>query len=233
MSDLPTALQAIAGVEGWLTEAQAADLWHAAAAVEEGGVVVEIGSFRGRSAIVLALGGGPGVAIVCIDPHAGSDRGPQEIAADHARGDADALAFAENLAAAGVEGRVRHVREFSDRALDAVPGPVDLLYVDGAHRFGPARGDLARWGAKVRPGGRMMVHDSFSSVGVTLALLAEVVFSRRWRWQGRTGSLAAWTREAPRRGDRVAQLAQLGWFARNLVLKALIVLRLRRGPWPF
>lgn len=233
MTTLDDALAAIDGVEGWLTPAQATALWHAAAAVPAGGQMVEIGSFRGRSAIVLALAGGTEAALVCIDPHAGSDRGPQEIAADQGRGDADALAFAENLARAGVESRVRHVREFSDAAHDAVEGVVDLLYVDGAHRYGPARGDLRSWGARVAPGGRMLVHDSFSSVGVTLALLREVVFSRGWRWQGRTGSLAAWTREAPARGDRLRQLAQLGWFARNLVLKALIVARLRRGPWPY
>ena len=51
--------------------------------------------------------------------------------------------------------RVRHVREFSQAALhDAVEGEIDLLYVDGAHRYGPARDDIASWGARVRPGGR-------------------------------------------------------------------------------
>jgi hypothetical protein len=29
------------------------------------------------------------------------------------------------------------------------------------------------------------------------------------------------------------QLAQLPWFARNVVLKALILARVRRGPWPY
>jgi predicted O-methyltransferase YrrM len=221
-------------VEGWLTEPQARRLFAAAAKVGAGGGavrVVEIGSFRGRSAIVLA---GAGVELVCIDPHAGSDRGPQEIAADAHRGDADHAAFHANLARAGVADRVRHVRAFSGAGLDEVPGPVDVLFVDGAHRFGPARADLVRWGDRVGPGGRMLVHDAWSSVGVTLALLTTTVFARRWRYLGRTGSLAEFVREDAR-GPRNAlrQLRELPWFARNLVVKALILARVRRGPWPY
>jgi predicted O-methyltransferase YrrM len=48
-------------MRGWLTEAEGRRLLGAAAAVPAGGRIVEIGSFRGRSAIVLALGAGPGV----------------------------------------------------------------------------------------------------------------------------------------------------------------------------
>ena len=33
--------------------------------------------------------------------------------------------------------------------------------------------------------------------------------------------------------NALRQLAQLGWFARNVAIKALIVLRLRRGDWPY
>jgi hypothetical protein len=219
-------------VEGWLTEAQARRLFAAAAAVAPGGSVVEIGSFRGRSAIVLA---GAGVDVVCIDPHAGSDRGPQEIAADADRGAADARAFAENLERAGVADRVRHVRAFSREALGVVPGPVDVLFVDGAHRFGPARADVVGWGARVPPGGRMLVHDAWSSIGVTLALLTTTVPSRRWRYAGREGSLAEFVRASDVSVARNAlrQLRELGWFARNLVVKGLIVAGLRRGPWPY
>jgi predicted O-methyltransferase YrrM len=218
-------------VEGWLTEAQARRLFAAAAAVAPGGRVVEIGSFRGRSAIVLASAGAD---VVCVDPHAGSDRGPREIAADAGRGDADLEAFRANLARAGVADRVRHVRAFSDAALGEVPGPVDVLFVDGAHRIVPARADIRRWGDRVRPGGRMLVHDAWSSIGVTLALLTTTVPGRRWRYVGRERSLAEFVREDVRgAGNAARQLRELPWFARNVVLKALIAARLRRGPWPY
>jgi Methyltransferase domain len=221
-----------AEVEGWLTDAQARRLSTRAAAAD--GLVVEIGSFRGRSTIVLASAAR---AVVAIDPHAGGDRGPQEIAPDAARGDADHEAFVANLARAGVADRVRHVRMPSASAHAEVEGSVALLYVDGAHRFGPARADLAGWGARVAPGGAMLVHDAFSSVGVTLALVAECVFSSRWRYAGRTGSLAEYER-VPVRGrararNSLRQLAELPWFARNLVIKVLILARLRSGPWPY
>ncbi|HEU4978917.1 MAG TPA: class I SAM-dependent methyltransferase [Solirubrobacteraceae bacterium] len=224
-------------VEGWLTEAQAQRLWVAAAALPAGARIVEIGSFRGRSAIVLAGAAPAGAEVVCIDPHLGSDRGPQEIAARPALGESDFETFRANLAAAGVADRVRHVRAPSGEALGAVGGEAGVLFVDGAHRFGPARADMVAWGARVPPGGRMLVHDAFSSVGVTLALLATTVFGGRWRYAGRTGSLAEYAREDVRGAGRALnaarQLAQLPWFARNLLLKVLILARVRRGPWPY
>ena len=211
-------------VEGWLTDAQAERL-AAAAERAAGGTVVEIGSFRGKSTIVLARAAG---SVVAIDPHAGSDRGPQEIAADAARGEEDHAAFVSNLAAAGVADRVRHVRLRSADALGAVEGPLALLYVDGAHRFGPARHDIAHWGARVAPGGTMLVHDAFSSIGVTGALLVECAFSSGWRYRGRTGSLAEYERGPSRRLRNAArQLGELPWFGRNVLFKVLVTVGLR------
>jgi Methyltransferase domain len=227
-------------IEGWLTAAQAARLRSAAMASRPSGAVVEIGSFRGKSTVVLAQAAG---SVIAIDPHAGSDRGPQEISADAARGDADFEAFHANLSAAGVADRVRHVRKFSADALQDVDGPLSLLYVDGAHRFGPARDDLTRWGARVAPGGTMLVHDAFSSIGVTLALFA-VCLSGDWHYLGRTGSLAEYERvPAGRAGELAAHLRELPWFARNVAIKALVLARLRPAarrlglpadaPWPY
>ena len=226
-------LDVLDGIEGWLTEAQARRLFDAAARVSPGGRIVEIGSFRGRSTVALALGAPAGVEIVAIDPHAGNDRGPQEIHGYEAEAAGDHEVFLANLSRAGVAERVRHVRAMSGDAHGTVEDPIDLLWVDGAHRFGPARDDLRRWGARVADGGRLLVHDSWSSIGVTLALLVTLTFDRRWRYDGRTGSLAAYTRAPGGLGSSARQLAELPWFVLNVLRKVLITLHLRKGPWPY
>lgn len=224
-------------VEGWLTDDQARVLGDAAATVTPPGRIVEIGSFRGRSTIVLAKAAPEGVEVIAIDPHAGTDRGPQEIETTAATGEADHERFLENLERAGVRERVRHVREFSHDAHKAVEGEIDVLYVDGAHRYAPARDDIVTWGARVKPGGRMLIHDSFSSVGVTLAICRVLVASGEFAYRGRSRSLAQYVRTRPHGRARVRstlrQMGQLPWFARNLLLKVAIVLRLRSGDWPY
>jgi predicted O-methyltransferase YrrM len=227
------ALGAIDGVDGWLTPEQARCLFEAASEVPAGGRIVEIGSFRGRSTIVLARGAAEGVEVVAIDPHAGNDRGPQEIDGYAAEAEDDHARFLANLDAAGVAHRVTVVRKFSDDAHGDVADPIDLLWVDGAHRFGPARADLKAWGDRVRPGGRMLVHDSWCSVGVTLATLAAVTAGGRWRYDGREGSLAAYTRGPGSLANRGRQLRELPWFAANVARKVSIAARRSDDPWPY
>jgi hypothetical protein len=129
--------------------------------------------------------------------------------------------------------RVTVVRKFSDDAHGDVADPIDLLWVDGAHRFGPARADLKAWGDRVRPGGRMLVHDSWCSVGVTLATLAAVTAGGRWRYDGREGSLAAYTRGPGSLANRGRQLRELPWFAANVARKVSIAARRSDDPWPY
>jgi predicted O-methyltransferase YrrM len=246
--DFSAALAAVENVEGWLSPSQAQRLWMRARELPPGASLVEIGSYRGRSAIVLARGAPPGATLIAIDPHAGNDRGPREIRGSAAEGDADHRAFLANLERAGVAGVVRHVRRPSQEAHRDVDAPVDLLYVDGAHRFGPASADLASWGERVRPGGTLLVHDAFSSIGVTLALLRLLVFGRDFRYVGRTASLAEYRRaDRPLRGraraaNAARQVGQLPWFARNVLVKVALVARLRplaralghrSGDWPY
>ena len=221
---------AVADVEGWMTPGQARALWDAAAAVPDGGRIVEIGSFRGRSMIVLAKSAADGVELIAIDPHAGNDRGPQEIEGFEDDAAEDNVVFNRNLEKAGVADRVTHLRKFSGEALADVTEDIDVLYIDGAHRYAPAREDIERWGAKVRPGGILLIHDSFSSVGVTGALVSELFFGSGFRYLGRSESQARYRRERLTGGERVRnagrQLAQLPWFARNVLIKALIVAHL-------
>lgn len=227
VTDLDTALE---GVEGWFSPEQVARVVERARQVPEGGRIVEIGSFRGRSMIAIARSAPEGVEIVAIDPHAGNDRGPQEIEGFEDEAAVDSKVFLTNLERAGVRDRVTYVRKFSHDALDDVDSPIDLLHIDGAHRYGPASGDIAAWGDRVVDGGSILIHDSFSSVGVTLALATKLAFSGSWRYVGRSRSLAEYRREPVAGTARLAnvgrQLAELPWFARNVIIKVLIVAKL-------
>jgi predicted O-methyltransferase YrrM len=223
------ALLAVSTVQGWMTDAQARRLWQAARQVPESGQIVEIGSFHGRSTIVLARGAPATAGVVAIDPHGGADRGPGEIAADQMRGDADHAAFVANLDTAGVTGRVRHLRRASGAALSEVEGPVDLLYIDGAHRYAPASDDIRRWGARVAPRGSLLIHDAFNAIGVTAAQLRVLVFGSRFEYLGRDGSLVEYRRRQVRGVERLRntgrQLAQLGYFARMIAVKCALSVR--------
>jgi len=227
--------RAIEHVEGWLTDAQAMRLWSAASRLSPPARIVEIGSFQGRSTIVLARAAAEGVEIVAIDPHAGNDRGPQEISGYEAEAAGDNERFEQNLRDAGVRDRVRHVRAFSSDAHGDVESPIDLLYIDGAHRFAPARDDIVRWGARVRDGGTMLIHDSFSSIGVTGAIARALLVSGEWTYVGRSGSLTEYRRAAPPSvaANAARQAASFPWFAKNVVLKALIASKLLKRDWPY
>lgn len=220
------ALSAVESVEGWMTDAQAERLWRAAQRVPEHGQIVEIGSFRGRSTIVLAKGAGETVSVTAIDPHGGGDRGPNEISPDAALGDADHAAFMANLAAAGVADRVRHVRQPSGSALGDVDGPIDLLYIDGAHRYTPARDDIRSWGDRVTPGGVLLIHDAFNAIGVTGAQLRLLVFGPDFFYLGRDGSLVEYRRremtDAERARNAARQLRELGYFGRMILVKSAL-----------
>lgn len=230
--DFAAALQAIEAVDGWLTAQQARRLWDRARSLTPSSTIVEIGSFHGRSTIVLSRARPENVELIAIDPHAGGDRLPQTTRPEPREGQRDLDAFEANLRRAGVETRVRHVRLHSLQALEAVDGPVDLLFIDGAHRYGPVRDDILRWGARVPPGGTMLLHDSFNAIGVTLAQLRILLVSAEWMYRGRSGSLAEYRRgtfPARARGRSASrQLAQLPYFLQSQAIKAALVARTPR-----
>ena len=214
----PAAQRRMEGVEGLITEAQTRRLFQRARGVPDGGRIVEIGSFRGRSTIALALGAPGRTEIVAIDPYL-----PSKDGAPIDEGEAARESFFANLDACGVADRVRQVRQRSSEAVAQVDGEIDLLWIDGDHGYRAVRDDVDIWAARVPPGGTMLLHDAWSSVLVTGAILRTVSFNPRWRYQGREGSMVEYRRVADRDGlprSVAKQLAELPWFFRNVLIKA-------------
>lgn len=204
-------------IPGWLTREQAHDLYTSASGAVPGTAVVEIGSHLGRSATILASAAPDEVTVVAVDPFPSDWR--------YGRPDTEGL-FRANLASAGLTDRVDVRVRTSAEALRAWDSPISVLYIDGAHDLRSVLQDL-RWAEHVRHGGEVWVHDAFSSVGVTLGLLAHVPLSSRLRYAGRTGSLARFVVDAPSTTDRLRMLRETPWWTRNLALKVLLRLRLR------
>lgn len=216
-TDFEDAWARVEGLPGWLTRDQARALWDAAATTPPGSRIVEIGSHHGRSTIVLASAGTG--TVTAVDP----------FPADWRYGSLDTEARCRaNLADAGVADRVELRVATSREVRDSWSGPLGLVYVDGKHDYWTVRDDL-RWAELLGDGGVLLVHDAFSSLGVTLGLLRELLPSRRVRYTGRVGSLARLEVASPSAADRLRVLRELPWFARNLLVKVLLRLRLRRG----
>ena len=116
----------VADVEGWMTDAQARRLWDSAR--PRGARWPDRGDRKLPRTVDDRARGAPlptDVEVVAIDPHLGTDRGPQEIVTTAEHGDSDHDLFLANLDAAGVQDRVRHVRKLSSAALADVADPID------------------------------------------------------------------------------------------------------------
>lgn len=218
MTGFDEVFASVRDIDGWLTRDQARLLYERAAALPRGSLIVEIGSHHGRSTIVLASAA-PEVELITIDPYEEDVPRP-----------ADLERFEQNLERAGLRQRVQHVHAPSTAALAEISGQVDLLYIDGAHDLKTARSDVRYWGGRVRDGGTMLIHDSFSSVGVTLAEILFLFFGNRFRYVGRSRTLAEYRREhLPATGRAVnasRQAVSLPWFVRNVLVKVAIVARM-------
>ena len=106
----------------------------------------------------------------------------------------------------------------SDEAHGEVEGPIDVLYVDGAHRYAPARADIEQWGARVAPGGTLLVHDSYNADRRDARPVARAVLLGEWRYVGRRArwpSTAARTLGRRARRNALRQAARMPYFVRN------------------
>src|SRR5947209_3332316 len=129
-------MAAVANVEGWLNHTEGAVLYHLASRCKGQGVIVEIGSWKGRSTILLGHGSKAGaqVKIHAVDPHTGS---PQH---REAMGEVWTFdEFTRNIKEAGMDSLVVPHVDFSEAAARSFTQPIELIFIDGLHEYEDVR----------------------------------------------------------------------------------------------
>lgn len=162
----------VRGVDGWLDYGEGELLYRLASECSGEGVIVEIGSWKGKSTIWLAAGSlrGKRVSVHAIDPHLGS---PEHRSGDHPVWTFDD--FKANINMAGVQEMVVPIVETSEQAGAKFVAPVSLVFIDGAHEYEAVRLDFEVWFPKVVIGGIVAFHDTIGWEGVK-RLVEERVF---------------------------------------------------------
>lgn len=133
-------------------------------------------------------------------------------------------AVTELLQGAAVTGV--HVHDVAPDAVDQVDGPIDMLVIGPVVPYSWAVDTIERWSARVVPAGSMFILGAFTVPALTVALLRTAGSSPGWRYFGREGTLAEYTRADLHSGERllngVAQLAQLPGFARTAARRRFV-----------
>lgn len=211
--------ESVSDIPGWLTEGQARMLWDAVLRLEPGSTVLEIGSHQGRSTVILGQAArAVGARVIAVDAFVDGRLFGGASTRDR---------FEANIARAGLTDVVELVVGYSTKLRPSWDRSFDLLYVDGKHDYWTYTDDL-RWSARLPEGGEVLVHDCFSSIGVTLGTIAKVLFGSRYTYVDRSRSLARFRLSRPGIGDRLRVVAQLPWFSWNVFIKVLRRLRLNK-----
>lgn len=215
---LDTAWEAARNVPGFLMEAEARLLGTIAACAPAGGTIVEIGSFKGKSTVMLAkvtahygLG-----RVVAIDPHnfnsdelAGFKTGPEATSYRE---------FLGNLETAGVAGQVEVHRAYSTDVAREWSRPIGFLWIDGDHSYKGAKADFDGFFSHVLPHGIVALHDALHEFsGPIRVFVEEMLRSDRFGAAGFVGSIA-WSQFRPEDGSRFKkQRAELQRSAARLI----------------
>jgi predicted O-methyltransferase YrrM len=176
-----------AGIDGWLTDEEGALLFELARDCMGRGAIVEIGSWKGKSTIWLGRGSMAGrrVKVWAIDPHTGSEEHRQAFGRVSTFKE-----FEQNIASAGLTGLVTPIVKTSQDAAVSFEGPVELLFIDGAHDYVSTKSDFQAWFPKVVDGGIVAFHDTTGWDGPRRVVLENVCTSRSFGGMHLVGSVA-------------------------------------------
>jgi MMP 1-O-methyltransferase len=153
------------GIPGWLSEDEAITLYELALSLpHDRPVAVEIGSWLGKSSLVLSKGlkGKTGPKLYCIDPFNGdADEVDRAMYGREMRKMNRTLkeTFLDNMKQHGVLDVVRPMEGYSFEFAADFKEPIDLLFIDGNHDYEAVLQDYEQWSPLLKPGGTIAFHD--------------------------------------------------------------------------
>jgi hypothetical protein len=144
-----------------------------AACAPRTGVIVEIGSFKGKSTVMLGklaerYGLGP---VIAIDPHNFHNSELEEHRTGPGATSYDE--FLANLKNAGVADFVEVHRAFSSDVAKSWNRPIRFLWIDGDHSYRGAKADLDNFLPHVVPSGFVALHDALHEFSGPIRVFVE------------------------------------------------------------
>ncbi|MFC9533790.1 class I SAM-dependent methyltransferase [Streptomyces sp. NPDC057717] len=166
----PEILAAFEAAKGFMPLGEGLALYAAAAEAAALGLpLLEVGTYCGRSTILLAdAARQAGVSALTVDHHRGSEEqqpgwdyhDPETV--DPVVGRMDTLpTFRRTLHAAGLEDHVIALVGRSPQVAAVWGGPLGLVFIDGGHTDEHATADYEGWAPHVAEGGLLLIHDVF------------------------------------------------------------------------
>jgi predicted O-methyltransferase YrrM len=166
-------------LEGYLWRREGARLAYLAGRVTEG-VIVEIGSNRGKSSCYLARGSKAGskAKVYCVDLWDMGGQGEYQ----HLGFDLPATLqkFREQITESKVKSMIVEVKGDSVQIGKEWDKPVGLLFIDGDHRYEAVKADLEAWLPHVVPGGTIAFHDYTKPFPKREQFPGVIKFVREW-----------------------------------------------------
>jgi hypothetical protein len=165
-------LKQIKSAKGPLTLEEANLLFKLASEVSKG-CILEIGSYRGRSAVALALGtqhSNHHVPVYAVEPHEaftgalGGEFGPQ-----------DRVEFFKNMLKTHCAKTVRLINLSSEVVSKGWQQAIGLLWIDGDHTYEATRRDFDCWAPFVLPGAKVAFHDSLDEKLGPIKVIGEIL----------------------------------------------------------
>lgn len=169
-ADAPERLFALAGrVTGFMPDDEGRALYDAALRYLGGGVGVEIGTYCGKSTVLLGAAAQQTSSVLyTIDHHHGSEEHQagweyhDASLVDEVTGLFDTLpTFRRTLDAAGLDDHVVAVVGKSPVVARGWRSPLQFLFIDGGHSEAAATEDFNGWAKWVSVGGALVIHDVF------------------------------------------------------------------------